>query len=307
MDLLVPLQRTAKSFKGIYSSLDSAIAAQREESLRRYWVSFSLHTSMRRILSFWDVSKTLWEFASGWNQKATRSNVTSVAEDEVLRILVLVRNFAPGWKQVSEGGWNVAAVVHHAYDLIDRTVGTVGGGRIGQELMKRLKGFGLKEMLYYDRNSLGAEREKELGCKRETDLDTMLSKCDVVVVNTPLTDQTRGLFNKERIAKMKKGAYLVNNARGAIADTEAVKEACESGHLGGYGGDVWNAQPAGKDHPWRYMPNHAMTPHISGTTLDAQKRFAAGTKDMIDRWLKHEAFPEQNYIVREGKLASQYL
>uniref|UniRef100_A0A7I4B448 Formate dehydrogenase, mitochondrial n=1 Tax=Physcomitrium patens TaxID=3218 RepID=A0A7I4B448_PHYPA len=239
--------------------------------------------------------------------EVTGSNVTSVAEDEVLRILVLVRNFAPGWKQVSEGGWNVAAVVHHAYDLIDRTVGTVGGGRIGQELMKRLKGFGLKEMLYYDRNSLGAEREKELGCKRETDLDTMLSKCDVVVVNTPLTDQTRGLFNKERIAKMKKGAYLVNNARGAIADTEAVKEACESGHLGGYGGDVWNAQPAGKDHPWRYMPNHAMTPHISGTTLDAQKRFAAGTKDMIDRWLKHEAFPEQNYIVREGKLASQYL
>lgn len=65
--------------------------------------------------------------------------MTSVAEDEVLRILVLVRNFAPGWKQVSEGGWNVAAVVHHAYDLIDRTVGTVGGGRIGQELMKRLK------------------------------------------------------------------------------------------------------------------------------------------------------------------------
>lgn len=67
------------------------------------------------------------------------SNVTSVAEDEVLRLLVMVRNFAPGWKQVNEGGWNVAAVVHHAYDLIDRTVGTVGAGRIGQEVMKRLK------------------------------------------------------------------------------------------------------------------------------------------------------------------------
>jgi formate dehydrogenase len=239
--------------------------------------------------------------------EVTGSNVTSVAEDEVLRVLALVRNFAPGWKQVNEGGWNVAAVVHHAYDLIDRTVGTVGAGRIGQEVMKRLKGFGLKEMLYYDRNSLPADREQELGCKREEDLDTMLSKCDVVIVNTPLTDQTRGLFNKERIAKMKKGAYLVNNARGAIADTMAVKEACESGQLGGYGGDVWNQQPAGKDHPWRYMPNNAMTPHISGTTLDAQKRFSAGTKDMLDRWFNHQAFPEQNYIVREGKLASQYL
>jgi formate dehydrogenase len=239
--------------------------------------------------------------------EVTGSNVTSVAEDEVLRVLALVRNFAPGWKQVNEGGWNVAAVVHHAYDLIGRTVGTVGAGRIGQHVMQRLKGFELKEMLYFDRHSLSAEREKELGCKREEDLDTMLSKCDVVIVNTPLTDQTRGLFNKERIAKMKKGAYLVNNARGAIADKIAVKEACESGQLGGYGGDVWNEQPAGKDHPWRYMPNNAMTAHISGTTLDAQKRFVAGTKDMLDRWFNHQPFPEQNYIVREGKLASQYL
>jgi formate dehydrogenase len=239
--------------------------------------------------------------------EVTGSNVTSVAEDEVMRILVLIRNFAPAWKQATEGGWNVAAVVHHAYDLIDRTVGTVGAGRIGQELMQRLKGFGLKEMLYYDRHSLPAEREQQLGCKREEDLDTMLGKCDVVVVNTPLTDQTRGLFNAERIGKMQKGAYLVNNARGAIADMQAVKEACESGQLGGYGGDVWNEQPASKEHPWRYMPHNAMTPHISGTTLDAQKRFVAGTKDMLDRWFKHEAFPEQNYIVREGKLASQYL
>lgn len=65
--------------------------------------------------------------------------MTSVAEDEVLRVLALVRNFAPGWKQVNEGGWNVAAVVHHSYDLIDRTVGTVGAGRIGREVMQRLK------------------------------------------------------------------------------------------------------------------------------------------------------------------------
>lgn len=67
------------------------------------------------------------------------SNVTSVAEDEVLRLLVLLRNFAPGWKQVSEGGWNVAEICHRSYDLMDKVVGTVGAGRIGQELMQRLK------------------------------------------------------------------------------------------------------------------------------------------------------------------------
>jgi formate dehydrogenase len=156
-----------------------------------------------------------------------------VAEDEVLRILVLVRNFLPGWRQTWEGKWNVAAIAHKAHDLSDKVVGTVGAGRIGQLLMRRLKGFDLKQMLYYDRNSIGEEREKELGATRETDLDTLLAKSDVVVVNTPLTDQTRGLFNKERISKMKKGAYIVNNARGAIADVDAVKEAVESGQLGG--------------------------------------------------------------------------
>lgn len=239
--------------------------------------------------------------------EVTGSNVTSVAEDEVLRLLVLLRNFAPGWKQVSEGGWNVAEICHRSYDLMGKVVGTVGAGRIGQELMKRLKGFALKDMLYYDRHSIGADKEKELGCKQEKDIDAMIAKCDIVVVNMPLTDQTRGFFNKERLSKMKKGAILVNNARGAIADRDAVKEACESGQLGGYGGDVWNEQPAGKDHPWRYMPFHAMTPHTSGVTIDAQERFAAGTKDMLDRWFKNEPFPEQNYIVREGKLASQYL
>jgi formate dehydrogenase len=99
----------------------------------------------------------------------------------------------------------------------------------------------------------------------------------------------------------------------------------------GYGGDVWYPQPAPKDHPWRYMPNHAMTPHISGTTIDAQVvscslliflfhficsipspwtfvqlRYAAGTKDMLERYFKGEEFPPQNYIVKEGKIASQY-
>ena len=81
---------------------------------------------------------------------------------------------------------------------------------------------------------------------------------------------TEHLFNKEMIAKMPKGSYLVNTARGKICEANAVAEALESGHLRGYAGDVWYPQPAPKDHPWRTMPNHAMTPHYSGTTLDAQ-------------------------------------
>ncbi|KAL6960610.1 formate dehydrogenase (NAD+) [Sarracenia purpurea var. burkii] len=114
------------------------------------------------------------------------------------------------------------------------------------------------------------------------------------------------MFDKARIAKLKKGVLIVNNSRGALMDTNAVVDACESGQIGGYSGDVWNPQPAPKDHPWRYMPHQAMTPHISGTTIDAQLRYAAGVKDMLERYFKGEEFPAQNYIVKGGQLASQY-
>ncbi|KAF3332766.1 formate dehydrogenase [Carex littledalei] len=237
--------------------------------------------------------------------EVTGSNTVSVAEDELMRILILVRNFLPGHHQVIKGEWNVAAIAYRSYDLEGKTVGTVGAGRIGQLLMQRLKPFGCN-LLYYDRAKISPEMEKETGAKFEEDLDAMLPKCDVVVLNVPLTEKTRGLLNKERIAKMKKGVLIVNNARGALVDTQAMVDACNSGHVAGYGGDVWYPQPAPKDHPWRYMPNQAMTPHISGTTIDGQIRYAAGTKDMLDRYFKGEDFPAQNYIVKEGKIAPQY-
>ncbi|KAL9255334.1 Formate dehydrogenase, mitochondrial-like protein [Drosera capensis] len=235
----------------------------------------------------------------------TGSNTVSVAEDELMRVLILVRNFVPGYQQVINGEWNVSAISYRSYDLEGKTVGTVGAGRIGRLLLQRLKPFNCN-LLYHDRARIDPELESQLGATFEEDLDKMLPKCDVVVINMPLTEKTRGLFNKEKIAKLKKGVLIVNNARGAIMDTQALVDACSSGHVAGYSGDVWNPQPAPKDHPWRYMPNHAMTPHISGTTIDGQLRYAAGVKDMLDRYFKGEDFPQQNYIVKEGVLAPQY-
>ncbi|XP_057983120.1 formate dehydrogenase, mitochondrial isoform X2 [Malania oleifera] len=237
--------------------------------------------------------------------EVTGSNVVSVAEDELMRILILVRNFLPGYHQVIKGEWNVAGIAHKAYDLEGKTVGTVGAGRIGRLLLQRLKPFNCN-LLYHDRIKMDPELENQTGAKFEEDLDAMLPKCDIIVINTPLTEKTKGMFNKEKIAKLKKGVLIVNNARGAIMDTQAVADACASGHIAGYSGDVWFPQPAPKDHPWRSMPNQAMTPHISGTTIDAQLRYAAGVKDMLERYFKGEDFPPQNYIVKEGKLASQY-
>jgi len=238
--------------------------------------------------------------------EVTGSNVVSVAEDELMRILILVRNFVPGYKQTVNGDWEVAAISYRSYDLEGKTIGTIGAGRIGKELLKRLKPFNCK-LLYHDLLSIGPELEKETGATLETNLDDMLPKCDVVVINMPLADRMSGVFDKEEISKMKKGVLIVNNSRGAIMDAQAVADASASGHIGGYSGDVWFPQPAPKDHPWRSMPNHAMTPHISGTTIDAQIRYAAGTKDMLDRYFRGEDFPPQHYIVKEGKLASQYL
>jgi len=105
---------------------------------------------------------------------------------------------------------------------------------------------------------------------------------------------------------MKKGSYLVNTSRGKIVNAEDLVAACKSGHIAGYAGDVWYPQPAPKDHPWRNMPNHAMTPHISGTTLDAQRRKMEGTKKILLDFLEGKEINPADIIVQGGKLAPQY-
>ena len=101
-----------------------------------------------------------------------------------------------------------------------------------------------------------------------------------MTINAPLHPETENLFDEAMIARMKRGAYLVNTARGKICNRDAIARALESGQLAGYAGDVWFPQPAPKDHPWRSMPHHGMTPHISGSSLSAQARYAAGTREI---------------------------
>jgi formate dehydrogenase len=111
------------------------------------------------------------------------------------------------------------------------------------------------------------------------------------------------MFNDTLIAKMKRGAYLVNTARGKICDRDAIARALKDGQLAGYAGDVWFPQPAPKDHPWRTMPHHGMTPHVSGTSLSAQARYAAGVREILERWFDRRAIREEYLIVADGKLA----
>lgn len=97
----------------------------------------------------------------------------------------------------------------------------------------------------------------------------MVPHCDVVTINCPLHPETENLFDEKLINTMKRGAYIVNTARGKICNKDAIAAALESGQLAGYAGDVWFPQPPPNDHVWRTMPNHAMTPHTSGTSLSA--------------------------------------
>ncbi|PHH91518.1 hypothetical protein CDD83_187 [Cordyceps sp. RAO-2017] len=242
--------------------------------------------------------------------EVTGSNVVSVAEHVVMTILLLVRNFVPAHEQVERGDWDVAAVAKQEYDLEGKTVGTVGVGRIGERVLRRLKPFDCR-LCYYDYQPLSAQVEKEIGCTRYEDLDRMLAECDIVTINCPLHEKTKGLFDKNLLAKMKKGSYLINTARGAIVVKEDVAAALKSGHLAGYGGDVWFPQPAERDHPLRTAKNpfgggNAMVPHMSGTSLDAQKRYADGVKAILTSYLtgKHDYRPE-DLIVHKGDYATK--
>lgn len=122
-----------------------------------------------------------------------------------MTILVLVRNFVPAHEQIAAGDWDVAAAAKNEFDLEGKVVGTVAVGRIGERVLRRLKAFDCKELLYYDYQPLKPEIEKEIGCRRVDELEEMLGQCDVVTINCPLHEKTRGLFNKELISKMKKG------------------------------------------------------------------------------------------------------
>jgi formate dehydrogenase len=234
--------------------------------------------------------------------EVTYCNSISVSEHVVMAILALVRNYIPSYQWVVDGGWNIADCVSRSYDLEGMQVGTVGAGRIGSAVMRRLKPFEVG-LHYTDRHRLPAEVEQELGVAYHPTVESLVEVCDVVTINAPLHPETEHLFDAELIGRMKRGAYLVKTARGKICDRDAVAAACESGHLAAYAGDVWFPQPAAADHPWRTMPHHGMTPHISGSSLSAQARYAAGVREILECWFDERPIREEYLIVDAGQLA----
>jgi formate dehydrogenase len=234
--------------------------------------------------------------------EVTYSNSISVSEHVVMMILALVRNYIPSYQDVIAGGWDIADCVSRSYDLEGMQVGTVGAGRIGSAVLRRLKPFEVA-LHYTDRHRLPADVEADLGVTFHPTVESLVAACDVVTINAPLHPETENLFDEALITKMKRGAYLINTARGKICDRDAVVRALESGRLAGYAGDVWFPQPAPRGHPWRTMPHHGMTPHVSGSSLSAQARYASGTREILECWLEGRPIREEYLIVDGGRLA----
>ena len=236
--------------------------------------------------------------------EVTYCNSISVSEHVVMMILGLVRNYIPSLPDRGRRRLEHRRLRQRAsYDVEGMQVGTVAAGRIGSAVLRRLAPFDVG-LHYTDRHRLPEEVEERARTSPSTRRRRRwCAVCDVVTINAPLHPETEHLFDDEMIGKMKRGAYIVNTARGKICDRDAIVRALESGQLAGYAGDVWFPQPAPQDHPWRTMPHHGMTPHTSGTSLSAQARYAAGTREILECHFEGKPIREEYLIVQGGALA----
>ena len=234
--------------------------------------------------------------------EVTYCNSRSVAEHIVMMIVSMVRDYHTQHRIVNEGGWNIADAVHRSYDVEGMHIGTVAAGRIGLDALRKMKPFDT-HLHYFDRHRLPESVEKELNLTFHETVESMVKVCDVVTINCPLHPETENLFDEAMISKMKKGAYIINTARGKICNRDAIANALKSGQLSGYAGDVWFPQPAPNDHVWRSMPHHGMTPHTSGTSLTAQARYADGVREILECFFEGKEIRNQYLIVQNGQLA----
>lgn len=234
--------------------------------------------------------------------EVTYCNSISVSEHAVMMILSLVRNYIPSYQWVVDKGWNIADCIERSYDVEGMDVGIYGAGRIGLAVLRRMKPFDVK-LHYYDQYRLSPELEKELNVTYHSSVESLFKSCDVVSIHTSLHPKTEHIVNDALLNTMRRGSYIINTARGKICDRDAIVRALESGQLAGYAGDVWFPQPAPIDHPWRTMPHHGMTPHTSGTSLSAQTRYAAGTREILECYFEGRPIRNEYLIVDKGKLA----
>jgi D-3-phosphoglycerate dehydrogenase len=200
----------------------------------------------------------------------------AVAELAFALMIAMPNHIVKGHESMKKGEWIKKQLKRT--ELYGKTLGIFGCGRIGTEIGKRAKAFGMK-VIGYD-PFLNSHEFIEI----INDLDTMLPKCDYISLNTPLTDETRGMINKNLIAKMKDGVYIVNTGRGKAVVEEDVAEALKSGKIAGYGNDVWYSDPP-ENSALVNAPNVVMTPHIGASTKENLLRIGDIIEELIGKYV----------------------
>ena len=197
------------------------------------------------------------------------ANSLGVAEHTIALMMATLRQIPQLDRLVRSGRWNDARRVIGG-DIEGSTLGLVGFGNVGQLVGRRAAALGMR-VLAFD-PYLSAEKVAAAGAEKAEDLDAMLAHCDVVSLHMVVTPQTARLFDAARFARMKRGAYLINTARAALVDQDALIAALESGQLGGAGLDVVEPEPLGAESPLVELDSLIITPHHAGTTLRTREK-----------------------------------
>lgn len=208
-------------------------------------------------------------------------NTIAAAEHTVGMMLAVARHIPRAQASLLSGRWQ--RVAFEGVELSGKTLGVVGAGRIGQEVGKRCLAFGMR-VIAYDPYA-GAENLKNVGLRPAASLDEVLAEADFLTVHTPLTPHTKGLIGARELARLKKGAYVVNCARGGIIDEEALYQALVDGRLAGAALDVFSHEPPG-DLPLLKLPQVVATPHLGASTREAQLVNAVEVSRQVTRFLR---------------------
>lgn len=201
---------------------------------------------------------------------ATGANADSVAEYVLLAAGLLLRQAFAAGEEVADGHWP-RAKYSEGHELAGKLLGLVGFGSVGQRTATKARAFGMRVAAYDPLLSPDDPVWRALGTLR-LGLDDLIAESDIVSLHLPLMDETRGLFDRERLGRMKRGAILINTARGGIVDEAALAEVLRFGRIGGAAIDVFAQEPLPARSALAGAPNALLTPHIAGVTVESNRR-----------------------------------
>jgi D-3-phosphoglycerate dehydrogenase len=207
---------------------------------------------------------------------APAGNTISAAELTMAPLLSLARKVPAADRSMKAGEWDKKSFT--GIELYGKTLGLVGAGRIGGQVAKRARAFGMRVIVFDP--FLNEERAHELDVELRS-LDTVLSQSDVISIHVPLTEATRGLIGRNELAMTRPSALVLNVARGGVLDEKALVEALHAKRIAGAALDVFEQEPLPGDHPLRTLPNVVLTPHLGASTTDAQEKVAVEIADAV--------------------------